>query len=169
MPLRFRVLYRVKWPTSGSIRILQRIIYFTFVYLQYLQSCKILENLESGFQEKSMLGFGSNLGLIWNFVKCSLLPFLFTYFDLSSSKNSENYWADSENKVNKNFLPHFLIWDVFPENGFHHFFLNIMSFQYARFQMASETERKQSHYSISVAAIGILMSDQHSSVCSAKS
>ena len=168
MPLRFRVLYRVKWPTSGSIRILQRIIYFTFVYLQYLQSCKILENLESGFQEKSMLGFGSNLGLIWNFVKCSLLPFLFTYFDLSSSKNSENYWADSENKVNKNFLPHFLIWDVFLENGFHHFFLNIMSFQYARFQMASETERKQSHYSISVAAIGILMSDQHSSVCSAK-
>ena len=131
----------------------------------------IMQNFRKSWEwipGKSMLGFGSNLGLIWNFVKCSLLPFLFTYFELPSSKNSENYWADSENKVNKNFLPHFLIWDVFPENGFHHFFLNIMSFQYARFQMASETERKQSHYSISVAAIGILMSDQHSSVCSAK-
>ena len=39
------------------------------------------------------------------FVKCNLLPFLFTYFDLSSSKGTEKYWADSENKVNKHFWP----------------------------------------------------------------
>ena len=54
-----------------------------------------------------MLGFGSNLGFIRKFVKCSVLPFLFTYFDLSSSKSSEKYWADSENKVNKYFWPNF--------------------------------------------------------------
>ena len=36
-----------------------------------------------------MLYFGSNLGHILNFVKCNLLPFLFTDFDRLSSKNSE--------------------------------------------------------------------------------
>ena len=36
-----------------------------------------------------MQDFGSNFGQMRNFVKCSLLPFLFTYFDLLSTKNSE--------------------------------------------------------------------------------
>ena len=60
-----------------------------------------------------MLGFGSNFGVIRKFVKCILLPFLFTYFDLSSSKSSEKYWADFENKVDKHF------WQIFtPFRGF---------------------------------------------------
>ena len=32
-----------------------------------------------------------------------------------------------------------------------------MSLQYAKFEMANEGEREESHYSISVVAIGILM------------
>ena len=131
-----------------------------FIYSN-ISSFKISKNLESGFQEKGMLWFGSNLVLIWNFVKCSLLPFLFTYFGLSSSKSSEKYWADSENNVSKHFWPNFHpilgFWDVFPENGFHHFFLNIISLQYAKFQMANEREGTQSHYSISVVAFEILI------------
>ena len=94
-----------------------------------------------------MLGFGSNLGFIWKFVKCSLLPFSFTYFDLSSSKSSEKYWVDSENKVNKflnKVLPHFRDFEMFIQEKY--FFLNIMCLQYAKFQMANERERNQSHY-----------------------
>ena len=48
------------------------------------------------------------------------------------------------------------------------FFLNIMCLQYAKVQMANERDRNQSHYSISVVAIGLLILGQHSSVCTAK-
>ena len=36
------------------------------------------------------------------------------------------------------------------------------------FQMANERKGKQSHYSISVVTIGVLILGQHSSVCTAK-
>ena len=43
-----------------------------------------------------------------------------------------------------------------------------MSLQYVKFEMANEREREESHYSISVVTIGILMLQQHSSVCTTK-
>ena len=43
-----------------------------------------------------------------------------------------------------------------------------MSFSMRNFQMANERKGKQSHYSISVVTIGILILGQHSSVCTAK-
>ena len=54
-----------------------------------------------------MLGFGSNLGFLWKCLNWSLLPLLFTYFDLSSSKSVEKNWADSQNKVNNYFWENF--------------------------------------------------------------
>ena len=38
-----------------------------------------------------------------------------------------------------------------------YFFLNMMSLQYATFQMANERKRNQSHDSISVVATGLLI------------
>ena len=43
-----------------------------------------------------------------------------------------------------------------------------MSLQYVKFEMANEREREESHYSISVVTIGILMLQQRSSVCTTK-
>ena len=43
-----------------------------------------------------------------------------------------------------------------------------MSLQHAKFQMANERQRNQSHYSISVVVIGILILGLHSSVCTVK-
>ena len=48
------------------------------------------------------------------------------------------------------------------------FFLNIMSLRYAKFQMTNERERTQSHYSISVVTIEILILGLHFFVCIAK-
>ena len=60
-----------------------------------------------------MLGFGSNLGHIWNFVKCSLWPFLFTYFDLLSSKIVSRFQEQSKQAFLTKFLPHFGILGCF--------------------------------------------------------
>ena len=78
----------VNWHAFGSIRVFTKYSILLFTS-STLSSFKISVNLESRFQEKSMLDFGSNFGQMWNFVKCNLLPFLFTYFDLLSTKNSE--------------------------------------------------------------------------------
>ena len=43
-----------------------------------------------------------------------------------------------------------------------------MSFSMQNFQMVNERERKQSHHSISVMSIEILILGQHSSACTAK-
>ena len=45
-------------------------------------------------------------------------------------------------------------WEVLTENGFHCSFLNIMSLQYAKIQMVSEMEKKQSPHKISEKGIG---------------
>ena len=45
----------------------------------------------------------------------------------------------------------------FPENTYRHFFLNIMSLKYAKFQIANEWEKKQLHYNIIVVATRILI------------
>ena len=74
------------WDNKIFYKIFSILLLFTY---SILSSFKISENLESGFQKKIMLGLGSNLGHIRNFVKCRLFPFLFTCFDLLSSKNSE--------------------------------------------------------------------------------
>ena len=52
------------------------------------------------------------------------------------------------------FLPHIGILECFSWKN--HFFLNIISFQYAKIQMANERERNQSHYSTLVVAVGLL-------------
>ena len=92
--LRFRATCGVNWHAFGLIRVFTKYsiyiyIYFFFFTYSTLSSFKISENLESRLQEKSMLDFGSNFGHMQNFVKWDLLPFLFTYFDLLSSKNSD--------------------------------------------------------------------------------
>ena len=52
------------------------------------------------------------------------------------------------------FLPHIGILECFSWKN--HFFLNIISFQYEKIQMANERERNQSHYSTLVVAVGLL-------------
>ena len=69
-----------------------------------------------------MLGFGLNLDHIWNFVKCSLLPFFYLVWPAIKQKKC----ADPEKEVNKHFWPNVYpnlgFGDVFQENGFHHYF-----------------------------------------------
>ena len=64
------------------------------------------------------------------------------------------------------FLPHFGILGCFSENGFHRLFSKYNELQYAK--LSNEREKKQSHYSISVVTIGILILGQRSSVFTAK-
>ena len=88
--LRFRAKCGVNWHAFGSIRVFTKysIFYFCLLTVPYHHS-KFQKTLRVDSRKKSMLYFGSNLGHILNFVKCNLLPFLFTYFDRLSSKNSE--------------------------------------------------------------------------------
>ena len=141
-----------------SVRVSTKYSLFHFCLLTVPYHSKFKKIFRVDSKKKSILGFGWNLGSIWKFVKCSLLPFLFTYFDLSSSKSLEKYWPDSENKVNNYFdqifIPYSNFGMFFQEK---HFFLNIMSLQYAKTQMVNERERNQSHYSTSVVAIGLLI------------
>ena len=74
------------WVNKSFYKVFSILLLLTY---STISSFKISEILGSGFQEKSMLGFGSNLGHMLNFVKRSLLSFLFTYFDLLLSKNSD--------------------------------------------------------------------------------
>ena len=84
--LRFRAKYEVNWHAFGSIRVLTKysVFYFCLLTLPYHHS-----KFQKTLGVESMLYFGSIFGHMWNFVKCSPLPFLFTYFDRLSSKNSE--------------------------------------------------------------------------------
>ena len=97
----------VKWHNFGVSKCFYKVCSILLLFAYSTLSFKISENLYSGFQEKKMLGFGSNLGFLWKCLNWSLLPLLFTYFDLSSSKSVEKNWADSQNKVNNYFWENF--------------------------------------------------------------
>ena len=91
----------------GSVSVSTKYALFHFCLLTVPYHSKFQEIFRVDSRKKNMLGFGSNLGFLWKCVKWSLLPFLFTSFDLPSSKSVEKYWADSENKVSNYFWPNF--------------------------------------------------------------
>ena len=103
-----------------------------------------------------MLGFGSNFGFIWKFVKCSLLPFfVFLFWPVIKQEFSKvlSRFREQSKQIFDQIFTSFRDFEMFIQEKY--FFLNITSLQYAKFQMAYERKRNQSHYSISIVTIGL--------------
>lgn len=143
---RFRTTIWVKWHTFGPMRVFTRysLFYFCLFNVAYHHS-----------KRQKFLRLDQIWALYGIIVKYSLLPFLDTYIDLSTSKMSENFWTDSKK---------FGFWGVFLKGGFHLLFFFWWAYSVQSFKRLMKGRGKSL---IIILAIEILLC-HHSSVCTAK-